>query len=180
MASIIGKRYGNAVFELAKEGEWVDTLETQINLVEKIFNEKEILSFLGHPGVPNAEKISVIESSLEGKAKEELVGLFILLVQKGRTGYIQDIFEEIHTSIDEYNGKAKVYIKSAYELTDEEKSSIEKRVSDITKKKVVPIYKIDKTLIGGLVIRIGDKVVDSSIKGHLRAMKRSLLEEKAV
>ncbi len=180
MASIIGKRYGNAVFELARDGGWIDTLETEIALVKEAFTTEEMTFFLTHPNISLEEKISAIENALNGRVRDEIVGLFCLLVKKGRTGYFEDIFEDIEDSIDKYNGKAKVFVKSAYELSELEKANLAARVGELTGHVVVPIYEVDETLIGGLVIRIGDKVVDSSIKGHLGSMRRSLLDGKAV
>ncbi len=180
MASIIGKRYGNAVFELARDGGWIDTLETEVALVKDAFISDEMKNFLSHPNISMEEKLSAIENALNGKVRDELIGLFCLVVKKGRMTYLDDVFEEIEESVDKYNGKAKVYVKSAYELSELEKSNLAARIGELTGHVVVPIYEVDETLIGGLVIRIGDKVVDSSIKGHLSSMRRSLLDGKAV
>ncbi len=180
MASIIGKRYGNAVFELARDGGWIDTLEEEVLAVKEAFTSHDMSAFLTHPSISTEEKIEVVKKSLESKVRDELVGLFCLLIKKGRIEYFHDIFEEIEESIDEYHGKTKAYVKSAYSLSEEEKTHLEKRLSELTKKEVIAFYKVDESLLGGLVIRIGDKVVDSSIKGHLRSMKRELLNQKAV
>ncbi len=178
MASIIGKRYGNAIFELAEDGDWVSVLEEEIEVIKVALTNDDLMIFLTHPNVSLTDKVSVIEKSLKGKVRDELVGFFCLLVKKGRCEYFSDVFEQIHINIDKYNGKAKAYVTSAYELSDTEKKNLVKKLSDMTKNEIVAIYKIDESLIGGLVIRIGDKVVDSSIKGSLNAMKKSLLENK--
>ncbi len=180
MASIIGKRYSAALFEIAKENEWIDTLEKEIKIVEKVYEEANLAAFLENPKVSPEEKKRIIESSFEGKVKDEIVGLLVLLIRKGRSKYFSDIFEAIQESIDEHEGRIKVYVSSAYKLSADEKTALEDRIARLTKKQVIAIYKVDESLIGGLVIRIGDKVVDSSIKEHLSSMRRSLLAEQAV
>ncbi len=178
MASIIGKRYGNAMFDIANEGGWVERLEEELVLLRASFDEGDVISFLKHPNVSIANKITVIEETYKGKISDDLIGLICLLIKKGRCEYFDDIFEQIWENIDEYNGKAKVYVSSAYELSDDEKKNLLEKLGTMTKKEIVPIYDVDESLIGGLVIRIGDKVADSSIKGGLNAMKKSLLEDK--
>ena len=178
MAGLVGKRYGTAIFELAKEKDTVVELETEIIAVRESFKELNLEEFLSHPKISLTEKIKVLEESLSDKISHDLLGLLVLVTQKGRQYDIEDIFEEVLELIDEDRGRVKAYITSADPLTTDQKSKIIHQLSQQTKKEIIPIYEEDQSLIGGLIIRIGDRIVDNSIKGHMHMMSRDLLATK--
>jgi F-type H+-transporting ATPase subunit delta len=178
MAGLVAKRYGTAIFELAKEKDAVEALETEIILLEEAFKKMELEEFLGHPKIPQAEKIKVLEESLTDKISHDLLGLLVLIVQKGRYLDIDDILQEVLEQIDVHHGRVKAYISSADALTHDQKDKIVHQLAKQAHKEIIPIYEIDESLIGGLVIRIGDRIVDNSIKGHLHTLSRDLLATK--
>ena len=178
MAGLVAKRYGAAIFELAKEQDAVVALETEIIIVQEGFSHLDLTDFLGHPKVSLDQKIEVLESSLSDIISHDLLGLLVLVVKKGRYAEIDAIFDETLELIDAYRGRAKAYITSADELQVDQKSKLIHELSTLTRKEIIPLYEIDESLIGGLVIRIGDRIVDNSIKGHLHKLSRELLETK--
>ena len=178
MAGLAAKRYGTAIFELAKEKDAVVALETEVIEVKESFKELNLSEFLGHPKISLEEKIGVLESSLTGKVSHDLLGLLVLVVKKGRYYEIDDIFQETLDLIDEERGRVKAYISSADELHVDEKSKIIHQLSGLTGKDIIPVYEVDESLIAGLVIRIGDRIVDNSIKGHMHSMSREMLATK--
>lgn len=178
MAGLVAQRYGAAIFELAKEKDAVIDMETEIIAVSESFKDLGLEEFLGHPKVSMAEKIKVLESSLTGKVSHDLLGLLVLVVRKGRYYYVDEIFEEALDLIDAYRGRVKAYIGSADELTVDQKSKIVHQLAAESHKTIIPIYEVDPSLIGGLVLRIGDRIVDNSIKGHMHSMSRKMLATK--
>ncbi len=178
MAGLVAQRYGAAIFELAKEKDAVVELETEIIAVSESFLDLDLEEFLGHPKIPMAEKIKVLETSLSGKVSHDLLGLLVLVVKKGRYYHMNEIFEEVLDLIDGYRGRVKAYIASADQLTVDQKSKIVHQLAAEAHKTVIPIYEIDPSLIGGLVMRIGDRIVDNSIKGHMHSMSRQMLATK--
>ncbi len=180
MASVISKRYANAVFELALSDNRVDSLEEEINLIKESITTREFLEYLSYPNVSEEDKISSVKQICGDYISDDLFGLIAIVIKKRRYNYLREIFDEVLELVDDYKGRKDVVIKSAYELTDEEKNKVVDRLTQITKKEIIPIFKIDESLIGGLVIKVGDKVVDSSVKGGLRLLSKSLLSDKAV
>lgn len=178
MAGLVAKRYGAAIFELAKEKDAVETLENEIIILKNSFREMELEEFLGHPKIPQAEKITVLEEALSKKISHDLLGLLVLVVKKGRYLDIEDIFNETLELIDVHHGRVKAFISSADELDYNQKDKLVHRLAKLADKEIIPIYEVDDSLIGGLVIRIGDRIVDSSIKGHLHSLSRQLLATK--
>ena len=92
MAGLVAKRYGAAIFELAKEKDAVVALENELLIVQESFTQVELNEFLGHPGVSLDEKVRVLEDSLSGKISHDLLGLLVLVVKKGRYSFIDKIF----------------------------------------------------------------------------------------
>lgn len=178
MAELVAKRYGAAIFELAKEEDAVEVLETEILAVRESFQDRELVDFLSHPKIALHEKIELLETSLTGRIGHDLLGLLILVVKKNRYDHIADILEEVVELIDVHHGRVKAYISSPDALSVENKSSIIHELAALTHKEILPIYEVDPSLIGGLVIRIGDRIVDNSIKGHLHSLSKQMLQTK--
>lgn len=178
MAQLVAKRYATALFELAKEQDAVVALENEIIVVKESFRHLELEEFLGHPKISLSEKIKVLETSLADKISHDLMGLLVLIVKKGRHGNIHEIFDEVLARIDDHRGRVKAYISSSDALSSDQKEMIVHKLSKQTNKEIIPIYDIDQSLIGGLVIRIGDRIVDNSIKGQLHTLSRQLLATK--
>ncbi len=141
--------------------------------------DHDLQELLSHPKIANEKKVILLEDALSDKISHDLLGgLLVLIVHKGRQAHIPEILEEVLEMVDAYEGKVKAYISSSDALSDEQKSGVVTELAKQTGKEIIPLYEVDETLIGGLVIRIGDRIVDNSIKGHLHLLSRELLETK--
>jgi len=178
MVELVAKRYGSAIFQLAEEKDAVNDLQKDILLIQESFIDKDLIEFLSHPKVALADKIKMLEDTLSERVGQDLLGLLVLIIRKNRQQYISEILKEVLEMIDTYQGKVKVYIESVDVLSNEKKKQIIDQLEKSTDKKIIPEYRIDKTLIGGLFIRVGDRVIDNSIKGHMHTMSKKLLETK--
>lgn len=176
MAKLISKTYGEALFEVAVERSMVDSLFQEVEAVHAIFRKnEEYVRLLNHPKIPVEQKISMLEEAFKGKASKELTGLLITVAEKGRFSEIDGILSYFEERVREYKKIGTAYVTSAIELTREQKASLEKRLFETTSYHSFRVaYSVDTGLIGGLVIRIGDRVVDSSICTKLGNMAKEL------
>lgn len=176
MAKLISKTYGEALFEVAVERSMVDSLFQEVEAVHAIFRKnEEYVRLLNHPKIPVEQKISMLEEAFKGKASKELTGLLITVAEKGRFSEIDGILSYFEERVREYKKIGTAYVTSAIELTREQKASLEKRLFETTSYHSFRVaYSVDTGLIGGLVIRIGDRVVDSSIRTKLGNMAKEL------
>lgn len=176
MAKQVNKTYGSALFEVALENKTLDTTLEEVLFVKQTFLENEELNkLLLHPNIEKEEKISVIESIYKGKVSDELTGLMVMMVTKGHQKDFLSVFDYIINAIKEEKGIGVAYISSAIELSKVQRDKIEKKLLETTKyKEIEGIYTVDNTLIGGLVIRIQDTVVDSSLKTQIANLSKSL------
>lgn len=176
MAKLVSKTYGDALFEVALEEDKLDQFLEEVKAVKAAVDEnQDLFKLMSHPKVVKEEKIKVVEDIFSGKVSRELVGLIRMIVDKGHFEQIDSVFTYFIDEVKEYRNIGTAYVTSALELTDAQKSTIEKRLLETTKYVTFEMhYNVDAAIIGGLVIRIGDRVVDSSVRTKLADLTREL------
>lgn len=179
MEQQVAKRYGTALFELANEKGTLTELKEEVSTVLAVLKENhQLMELLLHPKVSAGDKIQLIENALAGRTSHDLMGLIVLTIKKGRQGNLAAIFEYCLGEIAKAEGIDKAVVASAQALDAKQMDAIENRLSEMTGRKVKPAYEVDASLIGGLFIRIGDRIVDNTIKGKLHHLSRELLTTK--
>lgn len=178
MAKLVSATYGDALFELALENDSIDNLYEEVKGVRQVFLENnELVKLLNHPKIDKDDKIQVMENVFKGRISDDLTGFLILTVKKDRYNDIVSILDYFVAKVKEYKKIGVVYVTTAVQLTQSKKDDVEKRLLETTSyTKFEMNYTVDAGLIGGMVIRIGDRIVDSSIKSKLDAMSRELLK----
>lgn len=178
MAKLVSSTYGDALFELALEEDKMDTLLQEATFVRDTFLEnEEVLRLFNHPKIRKDEKEAFIEKVYEGNVSEDMVGFLHIIVAKDRYNEILPIFEYFIHRVKEYKGIGTARVTSAVELTEAQRTSIEKKLLATTRYNTFEMnYKVDPALLGGLIIRIEDRVVDSSLKTQLDKMTKELTQ----
>lgn len=178
MAKLISKTYGEALFELAVEDNKVDAFMEEIKmLLEVLKKEEDFTKFMNHPKILKEDKIQVVENVLDGRVSKELVGFFTLIIQKDRYGEAEEILQYFLDQVKEYKGIGVAYVETAVALTEIQKKQIEERLLQTTKYRQMEMhFSENKALIGGMVIRIGDRVVDSSVSTKLDELQKQLMK----
>lgn len=176
MAKLVSNTYGDALFELAVEAGQVDELLSEVKGVLEIFYENDELSkLMNHPKIVKEEKIRILENIFKGRISNELLGLMRMLVSKNRYGEMESVFAYFIEQVKEYKNIGTAYVTSALPLSDAQKEQIQNKLLQTTKYVSFEMhYDVDESLIGGMVIRIGDRVVDSSIQTKLMKLTREL------
>lgn len=176
MAKIISKTYGDALFELGQESGKLDSFYEQIDMLSKLFAENpDLITLLTHPKITGEEKQEVIAKSFKGNVDDEILGFLSIIVEKDRAKEITGIFGYFRQRVYEYRKIGLVSVTSAKPIADNQKKKIESKLLSLTGYKSLEVtYAVDESLIGGMTIRIGDRVVDSSIKNKLDKMTGEL------
>ena len=178
MAKLISKTYGDALFSLSveenKTDEFIDEI-TQLLVVLK--QEEDFSKLMNHPRVSVEEKITLVKEIFTGRISKELVGFLTLVVTKGRYAEIQNILQYFLDSAKEFKGIGVAYVTTPLELSMQQKDAVEQKLLTTTNyQKMEMNYLIDESLVGGMQIRIKDRVVDSSIRTKIAKMQQSLLQ----
>ncbi len=180
MAKLVSKTYGEALFEIAMENgaAKMDGLLEEVVQVGAILKENpEFDKLMMHPGVPKQDKITAMENVFRGRVSNELTGLMEIVIQKERYSELQEIFAYFITRVKEEKGIGIAHITSAVPLTREQQAATVAKLLETTKYRSIEAdFKDDASLIGGMVIRINDRVVDSSVRSKLDDLTRQLLQ----
>ena len=176
MAKLIEGSYGDALFELALEQNELDSIAEQVDVLVQAFAENpELLKLFNHPKISKEEKVSVIENVFKGRCSDDIVGFLVIIVEKDRGSEIESILHYFQAKVREYKKIGVTRVTSAVELSAEQKTRVEQKLLQQTSYESFQVdYSIDASLIGGMIIRIGDRVVDSSIRTKLDNMTKNL------
>ena len=178
MAKLISKTYGEALFELAIEENRMDEFLEEAQLALRVIRENpEFSAMMNHPRIDQDEKVRVVENVFGASLSREITGLLRIIVQKDRYKETEEILSWFIDQVKQEKGIGQAHVTSALPLSDAQKKQIEDKLLATTSYKQMEMeYETDESLIGGLRIRIGDRVVDSSISNKLSDLKRELLK----
>ncbi|MEE1303667.1 MAG: ATP synthase F1 subunit delta [Agathobacter sp.] len=176
MAKLVSNTYGDALFELALENNQLDSMLDEVKAVSAAIAENEDLTkLMNHPKIVKEEKIKVIEDIFTGQVSRELVGLMRMVVEKDHYDELDSVLVYFIDKVKEYKNIGTAYVTSAAPLSDTQKAAVEQKLLETTKYVEFEMhFDVDATLIGGMKIRIGDRVVDSSVKNKLNDLTREL------
>lgn len=176
MAKLVSKTYGDALFEVALEENRLDAYWEEAGAVKAALDEnQELFKLMGHPKIVKEEKVKIIEGIFAGKVSGELVGLLRMIVDKGHFGEVGAVLDYFTDRVKEFKNIGTAYVTTAMALSDEKKADVEKRLLETTRYvKFEMHYAVDSALIGGMIIRIGDRVVDGSVRNRLYGLTREL------
>ncbi len=178
MAKLVSKVYGDALFEEALDKQELDVLFGEVKDLKMIWNQNpELAELLDNPKIVKEDKIGIIKNIFAGRVSDDLMGFLAVIVDKGRQKDIPAICEYFINTVKEYKNIGVAHVTSAVELKEEQKAQLVQKLLDTTLYVEFEMdYHADPSLIGGMVIRVGDRVVDSSIKTQIYELRRSLLK----
>ncbi len=178
MAKLIAKTYGEALFETALEKEKIDEMYEEVLAIREILSENpKLVRLFDHPNIIKEEKLQVVDAVFADRLSPEMTGFLRIVIEKGRQSELDGIFAWFIAKVKEHKKIGIAYVTSAAELSDRQKRQVEERLLATTAYEAFEIqFSVDEELIGGLVIRIGDRVVDSSIKSRLYEMRKDLMK----
>ena len=169
----IARPYAEALFQISlDEGQ---KFNDELNYLATVLRDKNLNLYLSNPAVSKDKGKKFVLSLLPENFNQSLKNFFELLVDNSRVTFFEEVHQQFHNLENEYNKKLEAKILSAFELLDNQKDSIKERLEKKFNKKVVLSCIVDKTLIGGVTISIGDYVIDGSIKRNLEILKNSIL-----
>lgn len=176
MAKLVSKTYGDALFELAVESGQLDSfLEEAKGIVDILNDNAELNRLMNHPKIVKEEKILTLENVFKGRVSNEVVGLIRMLVEKDHYNDTVDVFNYFIEQAKEYKHIGTAYITSAMPLGEIQKSNLlDKLLKTTNYVEFEMYYEVDPSLIGGMVIRIKDRVVDNSIRTKLATLSSEL------
>jgi len=174
MAGAAAKRYARAIFELASEEGLVDRWAERLGAVRDILGRPEVASVLANPTIDVRRREEAAAALLEGHAGREVRNLARLLVGANRVGELDGIIEQYQLLADESAGRVRATATTAVPLTRPDADKLEATLAKRLGRQVRLDNQVDGAIIGGLVLRMGDRVIDASVATRLQQLRRQL------
>lgn len=171
------RRYAKALHAIAIENNLLDKMEEELLFLAAILNqEKDFREVFSHPHILESEKKELIKTLLEDKLSPYIINFTYFLIDKRREKELAGIVDEYVKLANKTRNIVLAEVITAIPITDEQISKVKAKLEKMTGKDVRIAAKVEPAIIGGMLIRLGDKVMDGSIKRHLERMQAGLHE----
>ena len=175
----VGKRYAEALSgHIGDDSQLGSALQNLKAFGKAMKTENELLRFFEHPSIATEKKKNVVDglcSSLQ--IEDKVANLLMMLNERGKILYLDKIIEYFQQVVDRRLGQQRVHVTSAHFLSDENTNRLKTALNKILEKTILIDVEVDASLIGGVMLRIGDQVADDTIRNRLDILKRTIEKE---
>jgi F-type H+-transporting ATPase subunit delta len=169
-------QYARALLDLANEQKQAEATGEELRELGLIIEgNKSLGSFLSDPGISAGDRTALLNKVFKGKVSQLVMNTMGVLNSKGRLGLLHGITEAYGELLDEQLGKIEVDVTVAQKLGAADLEQVRQRIGQALKKDAIVHQYVDEKIIGGMVLRVDDKLIDASVKHQLETMKRKML-----
>jgi F-type H+-transporting ATPase subunit delta len=169
------RRCAEAAFQIASRDDTVDEWQERLDQLAALMADERIQQVAANPAVALEDRESVLQEALEWRPGDPALSLVRLLVHRGRLGLAEAIGREYRRLVQRARGIVPAVVTSATELSDAEQTAIRERLAEMTGQTIDMTVQLDPDLIGGVVVRIGDHMIDASVRGRLERLRAQLV-----
>lgn len=164
------------MFSLALENDKLDTIWEEVHMIRQILSENPtFVKTICHPEITKQDQIKLLDDAFKGKVSDEVMGFFHVLADKKRLKELDAVLEYFDRSAKEYKKIGVVYVTVPMELTKAQQDKIRERILEVSSYETLEMHvETDASLLGGMVIRIGDEILDNSIRSKMEHMARKI------
>ncbi len=171
------RRYAQAVFQIAIESGQIDTWSDDLRTVAIAIENKELSGLLDSPQVPATAKIETVKTVLGNSVDPLASNLLALLATRNLANLVPGIIETFEALVDHHNGIERAEVVAAAPLDQDQEAAIKAILVKLVDKEVRLSTGVDSNILGGLVARVGDRVIDGSLRTKLEGMRRTVVEQ---
>ena len=169
-------RYARALLQLANETQQGAPVREELKSLREVLSANATFTaLLADPGVSEATRAGLIEKTFKGRVSPTLLNFLGLLNSKNRIGLLGEIIDSYEEMMEEQLGNVEVDVTVSHRLTPEQLEQVHQRVSSALGRNAVVHQYVDEAIIGGMVLRVQDKLIDASVKFQLEQMRRRLM-----
>ena len=173
---IAARRHAQAVFEIALEKSALDKWRSDLDLLAEVLGDAELLPVLESPKIRFEDKAKVVASNLTG-IDEMALNLAKLLIQKNLVKIMPQISQEYGILMDRHNGIEHAEVTTAVEMDFSTELKVKNQLARLTSSEIKISKKVSPDIIGGFVARVGDSVIDASIRNRLQKLKQNIAQQ---
>jgi F-type H+-transporting ATPase subunit delta len=172
----VADRYGSALFSLAKRQELIDRIADEGRvLLELIPRGSKVRTFLEGPQFNIADQLGMIERAFKGRISDMLVNLLKLLIKRHRIFYLEEILKVYNNQVEEHRGIYSAEVFTAVDLDVTQKASLNYCLEQHTGNRLKIKYRNDPKIIGGVIFRFKDLLIDDSVRTRLCLLRQRML-----
>ena len=168
------RRYAEAAFEIASRDGTLDEWAAGLELAAAFVGDERVTSIVDNPARPYRERLEVLDKLLKGRVPEGVLRLAGLLAERARVERLAGVATEYGRLLDRERGIVEARVTSAAPLTADETDAVRAWVERTTGSQVKLSATVDEALIGGLTVRVGDTLMDASVRGRLERLRAQL------
>lgn len=168
------RRYAEAAFQIAERDDAVDPWLADLDAAAKDLAQGDAASFLANPAVAVSARSEVARRILGERVSPKALNLVQLLIRRGRIDMLPAVAREYRRLYDRREGIAEATVTSAIALEENEVKVIDARLAELVSGRVEITRQVDPSILGGVVVRIGDRLIDGSVRGRLERLRNRL------
>jgi F-type H+-transporting ATPase subunit delta len=173
--STAARRYAEAAFEIAARDGALDAWRDGIALASDMLLGPEVARVVDNPAVPLVQRLAVVDRLLDGRVPPGLLRLVRLLLQRSRVEMLPAIASQYQRLLNRQRGVVEAVVTSAAALTPKDAAALRDKLAGMTGASVHLEERVDEDLIGGLTVRVGDQLLDASVRGRLERLRNQLV-----
>ena len=175
MINVVANRYAEALFQIGEEEKLTDKLYQELSeVVGLIETNNDLFSILKSPVISKKEKISLIDSIFTNKIDINIKNFLKILIEQNRISFIPDMAASYKELLNEKNNILEGFAISAIPMNKKEIKELEEKLSQKYNKNVTLENKVDKSILGGVLVCVGNEEIDGTVKNRLDKMKEQL------
>ncbi|MGL4730199.1 MAG: F0F1 ATP synthase subunit delta [Clostridium sp.] len=181
MYEFLDRRYAQALYDVCEKNNILEeTLEDLKSIVESMEECEELRKIIEHPQIHRPEKKAIFKKLFKDEVSEELLSFLILLIDKDRILYLKEKYNQFRLIYFERHNMVEVLVRTAIPLTDEQRNTLKEKLENKYKKEIILSEKVDESLLGGMIIKVGDDVIDGTVKSRISAMKQLMNDKQDI
>ena len=171
------RRYARALYKLAAERQVLYEVEVELTQVEQVFTEQEVRAFFENPSVPVAVKKETIARLFGNLVSSSVLNALYYMIDKRRTDLLTEVIKAYRALVKQSGNILEVQIIAAKELSEQDSGQIILQLAEVTQKEIELQVRLDPRIMGGLIMQIGDKLIDNSVAGKLADLKSYMISK---
>ena len=171
----IARRYAGAMFGLALKQKTLDRTREDMQEIAKLFEHRKLAFLLREPHIPAKRKEKALRDALTSKVLPTSLNLTLLIVQRDLVDIMPNIAAEFERMVLDYHNEAIAQVTTAAPMDAAQQNLVAQALEKATGKKILMQTRVDPAILGGVVARVGDTVIDGSVRYRLTALQQQLL-----
>src|SRR2546426_7949086 len=172
----IARRYAGAIFDIARKQNTLDRTLDDVREIASLFSHRKLAYLLREPKIPVQRKERAIRQALAGKVLPTSLNLALLVVQRELVDLMPNIARELEQLVLDYKNEAIADVTTATRIDDAQLTQIKQALEKRTGKTIITHTRVQPDILGGVIARVGDQVIDGSIRTRLAALRQQLLK----